>query len=81
MRAVQPKVGAWVTLETSTMKKTMLNIVKAPGTPVTTGNVARTMGAAPLNPTHDTSNFARHTQVSPRYHRCCGARLPNLTLG
>ena len=40
------------------MKKTRWNIMSALGTPAMTGKVAKTIGAAPRNPTQDTKNFS-----------------------
>ena len=48
----------WITVETSTAKKTMLKNSTLRGTPSSTGNVARMTGTAPRSPAQPINAFS-----------------------
>ena len=49
-------------------KNTILKNVSACGIPATNGNIANTIGTAPLNPTHDTSACSLNGTLNGNKH-------------
>ena len=62
-RATKVRVVPWSSTDVSTIKNTKLNIMSAFGTPAMSGKVAKTIGAAPRKPTHETNNFSLTVRV------------------